>query len=76
MASRSEIQEAARPPAELLERLWKGKAALHRHHAALRPPLLIVPEAQDDVAQVFHGSLLLRVAGLPVGVFAGWSRFE
>jgi hypothetical protein len=35
MASRSETQPAALPPAELLERLYEGKAALHRRHRAL-----------------------------------------
>jgi len=28
----------ARPSAELLDRLWKGKAALHAHHASLPLP--------------------------------------
>ena len=35
MASRSETEQEALPPAELLERLYEGKAALHRRHRAL-----------------------------------------
>jgi hypothetical protein len=38
MASRSETQAVALAPAELLDRLYQGKAALHRRHRDLPLP--------------------------------------
>jgi hypothetical protein len=62
MASRSEIQEAATPPAELLERLWQGKAALHRRHAALPLPekVRLVMELQRMVLPLIARQRALR----------------
>ena len=62
MGSRSEIEEIARPPAELLERLWQGKAALHRRHAALPLPekVRLVMELQCIVLPLISRQRTLR----------------
>jgi hypothetical protein len=62
MASRSEIHEAALPPAELLERLYQGKVALHRRHAALPLPekVRLVMELQRVVLPLLAKQRALR----------------
>jgi hypothetical protein len=62
MASRSEIQESALPPAELLDQLRRGKAALHRRHAALPLPekVRLVMELQRIVLPLIARQRALR----------------
>jgi hypothetical protein len=62
MGSRSEIQEAALPPAELLEQLRRGKAALHRRHSALPLPekVRLVMELQRIVLPLIARQRALR----------------
>jgi hypothetical protein len=62
MGSRSDIQEAALPPAELLERLYQGKAALHRRHRALPLPekVRLVMELQRIVLPLIARRRALR----------------
>jgi hypothetical protein len=62
MASRSEIEGAALPLDTLLERLWQGKAALHRRHAALPLPekVRLVMELQRIVLPLIAKQRALR----------------
>jgi len=62
MGSRSEIQRAPAPPAELLERLYQGKAALHRRHRALPLPekVRLVMELQRIVLPLIARQRRLR----------------
>ena len=62
MDSRSEMREAALPPAELLDQLWRGKAALHRRHAALPLPekVRLVMELQRIVLPLIARHRTLR----------------
>jgi hypothetical protein len=66
MASRSERDEPALPSDALLERLWQGKAALHRRHAALPLPekVRVVMELQRIVLPLIARQRALR----------GWER--
>ena len=62
MASPSEIRDGAPPPAELLEQLRRGKAALHRRHAALPLPekVRLVMELQRIVLPLIARQRALR----------------
>ena len=62
IASRPETQEATLPGTEILERLWKGKAALHRRHAALPLPekVRLVMELQRIVLPLIARQRALR----------------
>ena len=62
MDSHSEIRAAALPPAELLEKLWRGKVALHRRHAALPLPekVRLVMELQRIVLPLIARQRALR----------------
>jgi hypothetical protein len=62
MASRSELDEAALPPDELLDRLRQGKAVLHRRHAALPLPekVRLVMELQRIVLPLIARQRPLR----------------
>jgi hypothetical protein len=60
MASHSEV--GARPSPELLERLWKGKAALHTRHASIPLPekVRLVMELQRIVLPLIARQRPLR----------------
>ena len=62
MASHSELQDAELPSADLLDRLWKGKAALHRRHANLPLPekVRLVIELQRIVLPLIARQRALR----------------
>jgi len=62
MASRSAIQYAPFPAAELLEQLRQGKTALHRRHAALPLPekVRLVIELQKIVLPLIARQRALR----------------
>ncbi len=62
MASRSELPDAELPSADLVERLWQGKAALHRRHAGLplREKVRLVIELQRMVLPLIARRRALR----------------
>jgi hypothetical protein len=62
MGSRSEIEGAAPPLETLLDRLRKGKAALHRRHATLPLPekVRLVMELQRIVLPLIAKQRALR----------------
>jgi len=62
MASRSEVRAAELPSAELMDRLWEGKAALHRRHANLPLPekVRLVIELQRIVLPLIARRRALR----------------
>jgi hypothetical protein len=61
MGSRSDLR-AAQPPEALLQRLWKGKAALHQRHASLPLPekVRLVMELQRIVLPLLARQRPLR----------------
>jgi hypothetical protein len=62
MASHSELQGVKLPSADLLDRLWKGKAALHQRHAHLPLPekVRLVIELQRIVLPLLTRQRALR----------------
>lgn len=62
MASPSDRPAATPPSPELLERLWQGKAALHRRHANLPLPekVRVVIELQRMVLPLIERQRPLR----------------